>query len=147
MKMTKFMLMAAGVMSMTFSVLAADVAVTITGNDTMQFDKKAFEVSAGDKVTLTFKNVGKLPIVAMGHNLVILNAGEATAPFAIAAMTQKDNDYIPAAMADKILAQTKLLGPGEEDVLTFTAPAAGTYNYLCTFPGHYAVMNGVMTVK
>ena len=40
MKMTKFMLMAAGVMSMTFSVLAADVAVTITGNDTMQFDKK-----------------------------------------------------------------------------------------------------------
>ncbi|MDE0837988.1 MAG: plastocyanin/azurin family copper-binding protein [Kiritimatiellae bacterium] len=40
-----------------------------------------------------------------------------------------------------------MLGPGEEDVVTFTAPAAGTYNYLCTFPGHYAVMNGVMTVK
>lgn len=145
--MTKFLLIAAGAMGMTFSAMAADVAVTITGNDTMQFDKKAFEVSAGDVVTLTFKNVGKLPIVAMGHNLVILNAGEVIAPFAIAAMTQKANDYIPPAMADKILAKSKLLGPGEEDVLTFTAPAAGTYNYLCTFPGHYAVMNGVMTVK
>jgi azurin len=147
MKMTKFLLIAAGAMGMTFSAMAADVAVTITGNDTMQFDKKAFKVSAGDVVTLTFKNVGKLPIVAMGHNLVILNAGEVIAPFAIAAMTQKANDYIPPAMADKILAKSKLLGPGEEDVLTFTAPAAGTYNYLCTFPGHYAVMNGVMTVK
>ncbi|MDA1044146.1 MAG: azurin [Verrucomicrobia bacterium] len=125
----------------------AEVAVTITGNDQMQFDKKAFEVKVGDTITLTLKNVGVLPIVAMGHNLVMLKSGEEIAPFAIAAMSAKEQDYIPPAMTDKIIAHTRLLGPGEEDVITFTAPAAGEYKYLCTFPGHFAVMNGVMTVK
>ena len=129
------------------SALGAEVKVTITGNDQMQFDTKAFEVNTGDTVTLTFKNVGKLPIVAMGHNLVILKSGEEIAPFAMAGMTAKDHAYIPQNMLDKILAKTKLLGPGEEDVITFEAPAAGAYKYVCTFPGHYAIMNGVMTVK
>ena len=126
---------------------AAEVAVTITGNDQMQYDKKAFEVKAGDNVTLTFKNVGKLPVAAMGHNVVILIAGEEIAPFAMAAISAKDHDYIPQAMLAKILVQTKLLGPGEKDVVKFVAPAAGEYKYLCTFPGHFAIMNGIMTVK
>ena len=46
--------------------------IVITGNDTMQFDLKAFEVKAGEKVSLTLKNTGKLPKIAMGHNLVLL---------------------------------------------------------------------------
>ena len=45
--------------------------IVITGNDTMQFDLKAFEVKAGEKVSLTLKNTGKLPKIAMGHNLVL----------------------------------------------------------------------------
>lgn len=126
---------------------AADVTVAIEGNDQMQYNKKSFEVAAGDNVTLVFKNVGTLPKVAMGHNVVILKAGEAIAPFATAAITAKEHDYIPQDQKDKILAMTKLLGPGEEATITFTAPAAGSYNYLCTFPGHFALMNGVMTVK
>ncbi len=91
--------------------------------------------------------MGTLPKVAMGHNVVIVKSGEANAPFATAAISAKEHDYIPQDQKDKILAATKLLGPGEEDTITFTAPAAGSYNYLCTFPGHFALMNGVMTVK
>ena len=49
--------------------------ITISGNDTMQFDVKNFEVTSGKDVKLTFKNVGKLPKIAMGHNLVILKKG------------------------------------------------------------------------
>jgi azurin len=47
-----------------------------------------------------------------------------------------------------VLAKTKLLGPGDSDSVTFSAPAApGNYTYLCTFPEHYAAgMKGVMTV-
>ena len=135
--------------TMTVMAHAADVTVTIEGNDRMQYDKKAFEVAAGDAVTLIFKNVGVLPKIAMGHNLVILNADEAIAPFATAAMQAKEHDYIPQDPKEKakILVASKLLGPGEQDIVKFTAPAAGTYNYVCTFPGHYALMNGVMTVK
>jgi len=54
------------------SVIAESKKVTITGNDTMQFDLKSFEVKSGEKVELTFKNVGKIPKIAMGHNLVVL---------------------------------------------------------------------------
>ena len=46
--------------------------ITISGNDTMQFDVKNFEVTARNDVKITFKNVGKLPKIAMGHNLVLL---------------------------------------------------------------------------
>ena len=51
-------------------------------------------------------------------------------------------------MADKVIAKTKLVGAGESDTITFTAPAAGVYDYICTFPAHVTVgMHGVMTVK
>lgn len=125
----------------------ADVEISITGNDLMQFDKKAFTVTSGQKVKLTFKNVGKQPKAAMGHNVVILKKGTNKATFAVSAMTVGPAaDYIPKDQKD-ILAHTKLLGPGEEESIIFTAPEPGNYDYLCTFPGHFALMNGVMTVK
>ena len=60
--------------------------ITITGNDTMQFDLKTFEVNAGDKVKLTFKNIGKIPKIAMGHNLVVLKKGISAIAFGQKAM-------------------------------------------------------------
>lgn len=126
----------------------ADVSITIEGNDTMQFDKKAFEVTEGQVVEITFKNVGKLPKEAMGHNLVILKPGTAGPAFAMAGVTNKET-YLPTDEdnAGKIVAATKILGPGEEEKITFTAGEAGEYPFICTFPGHFGVMNGVMTVK
>src|SRR5690554_3747369 len=46
--------------------------VVLEGNDQMQFDKHLFLVEAGKEITLTLKNVGKLPIEAMGHDVVVL---------------------------------------------------------------------------
>lgn len=129
--------------------LLADQEVTVNCNDQMQFDKKAIEVKAGEKVKLTLKNVGKLPKIAMGHNLVILKKGQEVSAFAMKAMTAKDTDYIPADKEnkDKILAHSKLLGPGESDTITVTFKEAGVYNYLCSFPGHFGLMQGKITVK
>ncbi len=125
-----------------------DVEVKLTGNDQMQYDKKTFTVTAGQKVKLTFKNIGVLPKVAMGHNVVILKKGVNKVAFATAAIPAGPQaEYIPAAHKKDILAHTKMLGPGEETSIVFTAPDAGKYDYLCTFPGHFAVMSGVMTVK
>ncbi|MGB0292071.1 MAG: plastocyanin/azurin family copper-binding protein [Luteolibacter sp.] len=129
----------------------AEVAIVIEGNDQMQFNVKAFEAVEGQTVRLTFKNVGKLPVEAMGHNVVILKAGEDKFAFAGKCITPEaiKSGYLPTEQADKdkILTHTKILGPGETDTITFTAPAAGEYQYLCSFPGHVGVMNGVMTVK
>lgn len=125
-----------------------DVEVVITGNDTLQFDKKAFTVTSGQKVKLTFKNIGNLPKVAMGHNLVILKPGSNVVEFGNAAIPAGlAADYIPAAKKKEIFAHTKLLGPKEEQSIFFTAPERGKYPYLCSFPAHYGAMSGVMTVK
>lgn len=128
---------------------AQDAKIEITGNDQMQYNVKAFEVTEGQKVVLSFKHIGQLPAVAMGHNVVILKSGTVVPAFATKCAPAKDTAYIPQDEESKkaIVAHTKMLGGGESDEVTFTAPAAGDYPFICTFPGHFAIMQGVMTVK
>ena len=131
-------------------ILTADATkVTITGNDTMQFDLKTFEAKAGEKVELTFKNIGKIPKIAMGHNLVILKKGISAIAFGQKDMGAGANatNALPDSVKGDTIAATKLLGPAESETITFTAPDAGDYEYVCTFPGHFAMMRGVMKVK
>ena len=126
----------------------ADKEITIKA-ETLTYDTSEFTVHAGQTVKLTLESTSTLPKAAGGHNLVILAKGTDVAKFATAAMTAQPNDYIPqdAASKAKILAYTKLLDMKEKDTITFTAPAEGTYDYICTFPGHFAVMKGKMKVK
>ena len=121
--------------------------LVIEGNDQMQFNVKELRATAGKPITLTLKHVGKIPKEAMGHNLVILQEGTDEAAFAAKAITAKDTDYIPASEKNSIIAHTKLLGGGEEDTIEFTIDKKGTYNFLCTFPGHVAMMKGVLIVE
>jgi azurin len=54
--------------------------------------------------------------------------------------------YIPRT--DDVLAYVDIVDPGRDFIIFFRAPAQkGRYPYLCTFPGHWMVMNGVMTVE
>jgi azurin len=128
---------------------AQDAKIEITGNDQMQYNIKAFEVTEGQKVVVSFKHIGQLPAVAMGHNVVILGKDTAVPAFAMKCAPAKDNGYIPQDEESKkeMIAHTKLLGGGDSDEITFTAPAAGEYPFICSFPGHFAIMQGVMTVK
>ena len=132
-----------------FSTVAlAGAKIEITANDQMQFDKKVIEVPAGEEVTLVFNNVGKLPKAAMGHNVVILKPDSDIMAFGAGAIAAAASEYIPQSgpLADQLVAHTKLLGPGETDTITFTL-AAGVYKFLCSFPGHYALMQGTITAK
>jgi azurin len=128
---------------------AQEAKIEMTGNDQMQFNTKAFEVTEGQKVVLSLKHIGQLPAVAMGHNVVILKPGTPVPAFAAKCAPAKDTEYIPQDAESKaaIVAYTKMLGGGEEDEITFTAPAPGEYPFICSFPGHFAIMQGVMTVK
>ena len=120
--------------------------VMLTGNDQMQFNTKEIKVKAGEKVTVTLKHIGKLDKNVMGHNFVLLTQGTDLVDFATKAATSKDNDYIPEGTTD-IIAHTKIIGGGETDVIEFDAPTPGTYEFLCSFPGHYAMMKGVFIVE
>lgn len=142
----------APVETVTDAPVANDVAkqdtikITLNGNDKMQYDLSEIDVYEGQTVVLTLNHTGTMPAAAMGHNFVLLKQGTDLEKFeAEAAKAQKDG-YIPTDTSE-IIAHTKLIGGGESDTITFKAPEKGTYDYMCSFPGHYSVMKGKFNVK
>ncbi|HJM64986.1 MAG: Azurin [Roseibacillus sp.] len=127
----------------------ADVKVTISGNDLMKYDKTEITAKAGQTIAITLKNIGALPKEAMGHNLVVLKPGTDITKFAIGGIANKAGGFLPtdAALVAQIVANTKILGPKEEETIAFKVGSAGDYPYVCTFPGHFGVMKGVIKVK
>ncbi len=119
--------------------------LTIDCTDQMQFTKNELKAAAGT-VTLTLNHVGKMEKTVMGHNLVILKPGTDISDFSVKAMDAKDTEYIPASAKDKVIAHTKLLGGGESDTIEFTIEK-GTYDYICSFPGHSSIMKGKLIVE
>lgn len=121
-----------------------DITIQPVGNQ-MKYKQTAFSVPAGEEITLTFENTATSP--AMKHNVVILdtNADDVVQRVGQAGMAAAANDHIPDD--DAVLAHTAVSDPGETVSVTFTAPSEpGKYRYICTFPGHYMMMQGTMTV-
>ena len=117
----------------------------ISGNDQMQYDKQTLTVPSSCKeVTLTLHHAGKLPREAMGHNWVLVNAADLNTVANAGMGAGLANDYV--APGDKhVLAHTKTIGGGQTTSVTFPTSVlkpGGDYRYLCTFPGHNALMRG-----
>lgn len=115
----------------------------------MSFDITSFSVKAGQKVKLTFTNDSATPLQ---HNLVLCKAGTKDSIIALANGMMAEmpkwmaKGFIPES--PDVLHHTKLLNLKESETLEFTAPAEkGDYPYLCTFPGHALIMNGIMKVE
>jgi len=128
---------------------SAVVTVELTASDAMKFNLTKIEARPGQQVKVILTNIGTMPKAAMGHNFILLKQGVDPKAVVDAAVTAAATDYIPASMADKIIAHTKLLGPKQSDEITFTAPTEpGDYTFLCSFPAHFlSGMHGVLTVK
>jgi azurin len=153
-----FSLVVLGISALLYSAIGCSRApelppkeVTIQADDKMRFDLTAFEVKAGQKVSVTIKNVGTTPKFSMGHNFVIFDHMVNTTNvmrFLDAFSTEAAHDYVSPS-AKEVLAHSKLLGPNEAETVTFTAPfIPGDYLYVCSFPGHYSQgTKGIMTVK
>ena len=121
--------------------------VTLEATDQMTFNLKEIKVKAGQTVNLTLKHVGQMDKKVMGHNFVLLKKGTDLSAFGEAAVAAGPaNDYIPTGGAD-VIAHTKLIGGGESDTISFKAPEAGTYDFICSFPGHLALMKGTFIVE
>lgn len=123
--------------------------IEITGGDDMKFSLTTITAKPGETLHVVLKTIGTVPKVAMAHNFVALKAGVDAAKYSQDAMTARDTEYLPAARKADVLASTALAGPGETVEVTFKVPAkAGSYPYLCTFPGHYAAgMRGEIVAK
>ncbi|MGX1023867.1 azurin [Flavobacterium sp. CS20] len=120
--------------------------ILLTGNDQMRYNLKEIKVKAGDKVKLTLKHIGKLDVNVMGHNFVLLKPGTNINDFATKAVDAKDNNYIPKN-TKAVIVHTKMIGGGEQTTITFDAPEKGVYDFICSFPGHVALMQGKFIVE
>lgn len=121
----------------------AKVELTIASvGDTMAYDKKALTVPTGAEVHLVLKNNGKLAV--MKHNWVLVKPGKEAEVAAKGLNEAPDAGYV--VPGPDVLAYTPMSEPQGTAEITFTAPAPGKYPYICTFPGHYVLMNGVLTV-
>ncbi|MFN0077620.1 MAG: plastocyanin/azurin family copper-binding protein [Prosthecobacter sp.] len=111
----------------------------------LAYDTKSISAKVGQKVKVTFNNTH--PTLPQPHNFVLgkLGTKDKMMTIAMSAITLVDKGYIPDS--PDILAHTKLINPGQSESIEFTLPAAGEYPYFCTFPGHVAIMNGVIIVQ
>jgi azurin len=123
--------------------------VELTGGDDMKYNTTTITAKPGETLHVVLKSVGTVPKIAMAHNFVLLQLGTDVDAFLKSAMNARETDYVPADQKAHVIASTKLAGPGETVDVTFKVPAkAGTYQYMCTFPGHYtAGMKGQLVVQ
>ena len=116
----------------------------------MKYDPKEITVPSSCKqFSITLKHNVKMPAAAMGHNVVIAKTADKDGVLADGAAAKIENNFVKPN-DERVVAHTKLIGGGQEDTLTFDVSklAAGeAYEYFCSFPGHYAMMNGKLTVK
>lgn len=119
-----------------------ELQIGSVGN-TMKFDKETLSVKTGARVHLSFHSNSTLAV--MPHNWALVKPGTEAA-VALAGLNKGENaGYIDPA--SDVIAYTPLAKPPNETVdVTFTAPAPGTYPYICTVPGHYVVMHGKLIV-
>ena len=125
---------------------APSIELSLAADDNMKYDKTTLTVGAGQQVILTLSHTGSMNKGVMGHNFVLLEKGVDVSEFSMAAGNFKANDFIPED-SEEIIAHTRLLGGGQSDKIVFMAPEPGTYDFICSFPGHFGMMQGSFVVK
>lgn len=104
----------------------------------MQYDQKEIHVLAGSTIKLVFVNEGTDN--TMLHNFVLIEEGTADAVAKAGLTAGADKNFVPAS--SQVLVSTTVLNPKAKTEITFPAPEKGTYDFICTYPGHYQKMNG-----
>ena len=118
-----------------------ELTIDVQG-DALQFDSATMSAPAGAEVVVTFNNSSGVNT----HNWALVEAGTKDAVATDGTAAGPDNNWLPPNDS-RVLASTVLVGPGESAQATFTAPSAGTYQFVCTFPGHNFTMFGEFIVN
>ncbi|MGB7324644.1 MAG: DUF6797 domain-containing protein, partial [Rubripirellula sp.] len=126
--------------------MASARQINIATGQNLTFATKQFTVKTNEPISLTLSNPDVVP-----HNWVLVRSGTLKqvgelGNRMIADPSAVSRHYIPET--DAVLVHTDIVDPGDEQTVNFIAPAAtGTYPFLCTFPGHWMVMNGTIIVE
>lgn len=109
----------------------------------MAYDTKELKVKAGSKVKINLTNQGT--DASMLHNVVIVKQGSEK-DVATEGISLKDQNYFNAQNPN-VVAGSAVAQPGATVTLEFTAPEPGAYAYICTYPGHWMKMQGILIVE
>jgi len=112
------------------------LGISVDG-EAIQFDQARMEVTAGTKVVLCLSNGSSLS----QHNWVLVQDGTKDDVAKRGLEAGPDNDWVQPGDLD-VVAHTGLVKPGEGREVRFNTPPAGTYQFVCTFPGHNLTMAG-----
>lgn len=112
-----------------------------TLGDELAYEAIEIRAKAGSEITIEFVNNSS----GMPHNIVFVNSQSDITPVGIAALEASSDAYIPQDELERIFAYSGMAGPGETLTLTVKVPEEpGTYPYICTYPGHFTVMQGTL---
>lgn len=127
-------------------VVKIDKVITINVlKNVMKYDKELITAKAGTTIKIVLNNPD-----FMQHNLVIIKKGTSEKVGAAADRLAQTGDgakvnYVPKV--PEVLAATPLIDPNGKYTITFKVPdVPGNYPYICTFPGHWRIMKGILKV-
>ncbi|MBR9860306.1 hypothetical protein GYB22_06075 [bacterium] len=109
----------------------------------IRYDIKELKVPAKTEITITLKNNSS--DATMLHNFVIIEEGTAN-DVGQSGLKYPDDDYVRPNDLN-VIAHSPLAKPGETVEFTFKTPESGTYDFVCTFPGHWGLMKGKFIVE
>ncbi|MEO7319538.1 MAG: plastocyanin/azurin family copper-binding protein, partial [Chthoniobacteraceae bacterium] len=130
-----------------FRSLGVSVFVIKTVREQMRYDTARLVVEVGKPLEVILENTDAMP-----HNIVFVQPGsrqevaEAAQNMKPDALDKQGRAFIPKDHP-KIIAASKLVEPDQKETLKIKAPATeGEYEYVCTLPGHWAIMWGKLIV-
>lgn len=128
---------------------ATGCSVDIEGNDQMKFNLSSITVpSSCSEFTIKLVHTGRLPVAAMGHNVVITSAADMAGVAADGISAGASAGYLKAGDS-RVIAATDMVGGGGTSSVTFDVAkisSGGPYQFFCSFPGHAALMKGSISV-
>lgn len=120
--------------------------IEITAGKNLTYETTTFKVKRGEAIALTLNNPDVVP-----HNWALVKPGKLQAVGEEANKLVGDPEALIrqyAPQTDDVICYTDIADPGQSFTIYFRVPdAPGRYPYLCTFPGHWMVMNGEMIVE
>lgn len=128
--------------------LGVPVFVVKTVHEQMRYDTQRMVVEKGKPFEIILENADVMP-----HNLLVVDpekhmeVGTATMTMAPGKLDKQGRAYMPDDKKFKVYAATKLLEPEQKEKIEIKGiNKEGTYEYVCTFPGHFMIMWGQLVV-
>jgi len=122
------------------------VSLRVNAIPGLQYSPRRLRVPPGRRVALTFRNTD----MSMPHNFVLVQPQRLEAIGEGAMLLAADpraiaTHYVPNDPG--VICLSPILNPGDQYSIYFDSPTKkGAYPFVCTFPGHWKVMRGVLYV-